>query len=314
MRRYRMRFLAFAFVLVPFVSIAHAGTAPRTFVASTGVDSNPCSRPSPCRSFSAAVAQTASGGSVIALDSAGYGPVTIAQSISLIGPPGVYAGITATAGDAITISGAAATDVVLLRGLSIEGAGGANGISVAGSDLLALQVESCMISGFTNYGVYFQPGNSAASLFVGDSTVSGCDVGIRQYELSSLVNPHATIDHVRAERNNVGFWMTQTAGAISNSVASGNAVAGFAVDSSGGRLALEHCVSSGNGIGVRSENQAIARVANCIITDNAVGLSSGSVGLSDIFSLVGDSFYQQKTNTVENNLVPGSFTGTYLAQ
>src|SRR5882672_11716567 len=118
MRRYGMSSLAVVFAFVPVIN---AGTAPRTFVASTGVDSNPCSRPAPCRSFTAAVAQTASGGSVIALDSAGYGPVTISQSISLIAPPGIYAGITATSGNAITISGAAATDVVVLHGLSIEG-------------------------------------------------------------------------------------------------------------------------------------------------------------------------------------------------
>jgi len=48
------------------------------------MDSNPYSRTAPCRIFTMAVAQTAPGGSVVVLDSAGYGPVTIGQSISLI--------------------------------------------------------------------------------------------------------------------------------------------------------------------------------------------------------------------------------------
>jgi hypothetical protein len=47
--------------------------AARTFVASTGSDSDPCSRVDPCRTFQAAVDATAAGGEVVALDSAGFG-------------------------------------------------------------------------------------------------------------------------------------------------------------------------------------------------------------------------------------------------
>src|SRR6266550_2790509 len=93
-----------ATLLFSAASMAQAA-APRTFVASTGVDSNPCSLTAPCRSFGAAVVLTNAGGSVIVLDSAGYGPVTITQSVSLIAPDGIYAGITASSGNAIAISG-----------------------------------------------------------------------------------------------------------------------------------------------------------------------------------------------------------------
>jgi hypothetical protein len=58
------------------------GAAQRTFVASNGTDANSCSITAPCRSFAAAVAQTLAGGEVIVQDSAGYGPVTVAQSVS----------------------------------------------------------------------------------------------------------------------------------------------------------------------------------------------------------------------------------------
>src|SRR3982750_4378097 len=94
-------------------SIANAASN-RTFVASTGLDTNPCSRTAPCRSFGSAVALTSSGGTVLVLDSAGYGPVTIAQSVAIIAPPGVYAGVTATGGNAIIISGTAASDTITL--------------------------------------------------------------------------------------------------------------------------------------------------------------------------------------------------------
>ena len=93
------------------VSVA-SGSAQRSFVsANHGNDANPCTVTLPCRNFAAAIAQTVAGGEVIALDSGGYGPVTIGNSISLISPPGVYAGITAFSGDAITIN-AGASDVV----------------------------------------------------------------------------------------------------------------------------------------------------------------------------------------------------------
>lgn len=71
----------------------------RSFVASYGNDANPCSVTLPCRSFNAALAQTVAGGEVIALDSAGYGTMTITQSASVIAPAGVYAGISVFSGD-----------------------------------------------------------------------------------------------------------------------------------------------------------------------------------------------------------------------
>jgi hypothetical protein len=53
--------------------------AQRTFVASYGLDTNPCTHDQPCRAFTAALAVTSAGGEVVALDSAGYGTATIAQ-------------------------------------------------------------------------------------------------------------------------------------------------------------------------------------------------------------------------------------------
>jgi hypothetical protein len=42
--------------------------------------------------------QTLPGGEIIMLDSAGYGIVSIAQDVSIIAPPGIYAGISVFAG------------------------------------------------------------------------------------------------------------------------------------------------------------------------------------------------------------------------
>src|SRR6266700_1968683 len=93
---------------------AAAGPAQRTFgSAGSGNDANPCTRTSPCRNFQAAIAQTLPGGEVIALDSGGYGPVTITQAVALIAPAGVYAGISVFSGAGIAIN-AGPSDVVTI--------------------------------------------------------------------------------------------------------------------------------------------------------------------------------------------------------
>ena len=108
----RVTHVALALVLSCLATTA-AGIQ-RTFVASSGVDTNPCNLPAPCRTFGAAMAHTDPSGEVIVLDSAGYGAFTVAQTVSIIAPAGVYAGITVFSGTGITI--AAGAGVVTLRG------------------------------------------------------------------------------------------------------------------------------------------------------------------------------------------------------
>ena len=131
-----------------------AAAAPRTFVASSGMNTNPCSRTSPCRSFGAAISQTTAGGEVIVLDSAGYGPATIGTSVPLVAPPGVYAGITATVGFGIQVN-AGASDVIAIRGLTINGAGGDTGIYFTSG--AALYVQQTLVQNFSNVGITVGP-------------------------------------------------------------------------------------------------------------------------------------------------------------
>ena len=86
----RMRFCAAIALLALAIGVGPAwATAQRTFVASYGIDTHPCSRTQPCRSFGTALAQTNASGEIIVLDSAGYGTVTITKSVSIIAPEGV---------------------------------------------------------------------------------------------------------------------------------------------------------------------------------------------------------------------------------
>ena len=68
--------------------------AQRVFVSGTGLDSNPCTFSSPCRTFQHAHDVSPANGEIAVLDTAGYGVVTINKAISIVNQDGVEAGIT----------------------------------------------------------------------------------------------------------------------------------------------------------------------------------------------------------------------------
>jgi hypothetical protein len=104
---------------------AQAAARDRVFVASYGSDSNPCTFGSPCKTFQNAVNVVAVGGEVTAIDSAGFGPIVITNSVTITSPAGVEAGVVAS-GNASAIQINAFEANVVLRGLTIEGAGTGN--------------------------------------------------------------------------------------------------------------------------------------------------------------------------------------------
>src|SRR4029077_19382759 len=113
----------------------------RTFVASSGNDANACTLGAPCRSFTAALLKTSGFGEIIVFDSAGYGPVTIGKSVSIIAPQGIYAGVTVPSGDGITVNSLSA--IVALRGLTINGQG-TGGIGINIRSATRVNVEGCV--------------------------------------------------------------------------------------------------------------------------------------------------------------------------
>jgi hypothetical protein len=183
--------------------MAVSASAQRTFVATTGSDANSCALTAPCRSFGAAITKTNANGEVVVLDSGGYGPVTISQSISLIAPPGVYAGVTVFGGDGVTIDAIGAT--VVLRGLSINGQGGAIGVNVVQVD--RLRIEGCVISNMSSNGVVIFA--SGSETVIADTIVrdnGGTGVGV-------ATDAAVLLDHVRSEHNQSdGFYITPVGG------------------------------------------------------------------------------------------------------
>jgi hypothetical protein len=191
----------------------------RTFVKSTAVDNLACNLATPCRSFAAAILQTLSGGEVIVLDSAGYGPVAITQSVSIIAPPGVYAGVSVPSGDGVNVSGAGI--IVVLQGLTINGTGGNNGVSFdVGAEL---HIINCSISNFGGTGILASaPGGR---MFVSDTTIRGANF------FGALLSGTVTgvFDRVRAEGTltSTGIYASNGASmSVRESVASNNALGG----------------------------------------------------------------------------------------
>jgi hypothetical protein len=183
-------------------------TAQRTFVAHDGVDGPLCPISAPCRQFAAAVAATSSGGEVIVLDSAGYGPVTITQSVSIIAPAGIHAGISVFSGNGVTVNAPGAT--VVLRGLSINGQGGGSGIQFAQG--ARLRIENCVVANLTSAGIVQ---NASGSEMIVQDTIVRDNGGAG---ILVIADGTALLNHVRVEHNAVDglYVVPSTTGATVN--------------------------------------------------------------------------------------------------
>jgi hypothetical protein len=120
-------------VLVSMTALASTASAQatRTWVSGVGDDANPCSRTAPCKTFAGAISKTATGGEIDALDPGGFGAVTITKSITIDGMTGGSILNSATSG--VTVNAGVTGDVVL-RNLTINGAGSPNYCGVYGGN------------------------------------------------------------------------------------------------------------------------------------------------------------------------------------
>ncbi len=232
--------LALSALLFAGVAADASAAIQRTFVASYGIDAGSCGVTSPCRTFGFAMAQTLSNGEIIVLDSAGYGGITIAQSVSIIAPPGVYAGISVFSGVGITIS--AGSGKVTLRGLTINqlGSAGTASVSIDGSVF-----ERNTIAG-TAFGL-----NSVGSI-VG-SLFAGGGAGVNVNPASGTAKAEIRDSNINDNTGNgvfAGGGGAATASVVS-SIVSGNAV-GLQATGAGNEVYASDSTITRNGIGVQA--------------------------------------------------------------
>jgi hypothetical protein len=315
--------VALSALLIAGVASEASAASQRTFVASFGSDASPtCSIGSPCRGFAAAMAQTLTNGEVIVLDSAGYGTVTISQQVSIIAPPGVYAGITVGGGGTgITVN--APGSKVTLRGLTINALGGTTGVAVTAAAVVYL--DRMTINAFsTGLSV---AASAATTINISQSAFRDNTTGAAFSTTSGIAT--VSIEGSVFERNagsGVAF-ANNTVGAIVGSLFAGggigvnaNATAGAAkVEirdsnvndhtsfglaagpsvSGAATISVVSSVVSGNGVGL-SANGATNEIysSDSTITRNGTGLQSASSGV----------LRTGQDNRLVNNTANGAFT------
>jgi len=215
--------------------------ATRTWVSGVGNDANPCSRTAPCKTLAGAISKTAAHGEINVLDPGGYGGVTITKSISIISDS-VQAGVLVDNTNAIIIN-AGVNDVVLLKGLNIQGLGpgGTVGTSLNGVRILQaakVHITKSLIQGFTDptdgNGVAVIPTANPVTVFISETTITKNRQGI-------LVNP------------------------------TNPALATVFVD--------RVIVQGNSATAIRTTANGTIRVANSVITDNNRGLLQGGNGV-----------------------------------
>ncbi len=279
-----------AFVLAALILIASAANAQtRTWVSGVGNDANPCSRTAPCKTFAGALSKTSAGGEISALDPGGFGAVTITKSITINGD-GTLAGVLASLVNGITIN-AGAADRVVLRNLSINGAG--NGISgvrfLAGKSVV---LDNVTISGFTTRGISVALG-AAGDVFVKNSHITKSGVGV--FASTTVGLARVTLENTSIVGNTTNGIEGGANSRInaSNSVISGNGTNGVLANSASTRIALTTCQVSFSVTGINaSVAGSITRLSDNDIFNNDTGVDivGGAIETAGNNRIAGNNF------------------------
>ncbi len=285
---------------------AHAANT-RSWVSSSGSDSNACTQAAPCLTFAHAIGQTNSGGEIDCLSGGDFGPVTITSSITIDCGAGQVGAIGAGIAISINVPSAA---VIILRNLSLNGFGGGYGIYTDSFPGGTLIVQHCNVHGFTaDYGIYFAPSSGRGLLQISDTAIYGNGSGIvvspssgviasvvlDRVEITAnsgyglLLEGNGTIagtlrQSVVGENGNAGIYAIATAGVyftVEESSVIDNLSYGIAVDSSGVNFEVGASTIGGNGTGVDAaagslysfgNNQMSANGSNGSFTPGGPGL------------------------------------------
>jgi hypothetical protein len=288
---------------------AHAtGSLTRTFVSSTGVDTNPCTTAQPCATFAAAYAAVAANGIVAALDPGKYGPLTNIDTGVTINGNG-WSAITAPAnGSGITVN--AGTANVTLIGLEIDGAGAAY-IGILLNSAGSLTVTDCTLLNFhfsgaaaTGIGILMQPTSGTLDFTITNTNVSNNGyTGILYAPPSGSPNANGVIDHVVANANENGIYINThsatggtTVATLSNSIVSANTITGiWVVNSSSSTLkvSIDNLNASGNETGINASGTPSILLGRSVIFGNVTfGVNNGTSP---------NTFYTYDTNRISLN-------------
>jgi hypothetical protein len=280
---------ALGLITAVLASSPAAAQATRTWVSGEGDDADPCSRTAPCKTWAGAIAKTAAGGEIDALDPGGFGTVAITKAITLDGGAGQVGSVLASGTNGITV-GAGTSDVVILRNLSINGANsGINGIAFNSG--AQLNVQNCQIFGFTQNGINANAATSPQSeLYVTNTTITNSANGIALATTKGLfgVIDHTNIFNVTtsgiagaASGGSVDFTITNSAIASASTALKAGTGTAFDIDTSTIFLNNTAFNASASGAVIRISNNLIySNATNFTIATGAKILSSGNNRIS----------------------------------
>ncbi|HWM24535.1 MAG TPA: right-handed parallel beta-helix repeat-containing protein [Chthoniobacterales bacterium] len=291
-----VRFFAAATLAAGFSTAAHA-QATRTWVSGTGSDANPCSRTAPCQTWAGAFVKTATNGEISALDPGGFGAVTLSKSITLNGD-GTLASIlnAGTTGIIVNITTNLTTDKVVIRNISIQGAGtGTDGVRIIDGQEVIL--DNVTIIGFTDAGVDVTQSQSG-NVFLRNVRISKGAVGVRTQTTAGAVN--GTFENVAIDgMTSHGMeCVNNTTLALRNVETSRCGGSGVRSAAASVNLAVENSVSSGNNFGYEAVLGNL-RIANSGMFFNNTNCTS---------SVLSAGNNRSAGNTITNNPTPGGMT------
>jgi hypothetical protein len=308
MKYSKMTRTLFAAALVMGFSTAAFAQATRTWVSGTGSDANPCSRTAPCQTFSGAQSKTAANGEISALDPGGFGAITIIKGLTLNGT-GTLASILAANTTGVVVNAPLATDIVILRDISINGAGTTTGAGIRYLSGGSLMVDHCWIHGMK-----------------GTTTSNGRGISVEKTSNGRLKLLDTVIENVGQD----GIFMTTSAGeitatidrsrimncaqdgieasansraAIRDSVVSHITFVGVKTSGANSFMNIDDALVTYAGTGLQASAGSSHRVSDTIIAQNGTGLSLNAGTI--------DSF---QGNSLIGNGIPGAFSTTTAKQ
>src|SRR2546423_1664231 len=299
--RFTLKTLAIATFIFAVASLAQA-QASRTWVSGVGDYANPCSRTAPCKTWAGAISKTAACGEIDALDPAGFGAVPITKSITLDGT-GTFASILASLTTGIIVN-AAATDVITIRGISINGfCNGIRGMNILQAK--TVNVEDCVIFRFAGEGILVNE-TSDLRLNVRNTVIrDNTGDGIQTFTSSASLKIRTTLEHVSLIGNGHGLHARSGSLATArNSVFSNNTNNGIFADAAASNSAVVFAwanqISNNGGIGVRAGNAGNVGTSGVEIAQNMIDSNVGSGVLVSTNGLI---------NTFSNNSIQGNTGG-----
>ena len=245
--------------------------------------------------------KTATGGEISVLDPGGYGTLTVTKAITVDGGTGSGWGSTlfsSVNGFIINITTGLTSDKVILRNLSINGAGTTLGVDgIRFLDGQQLTVEHVRIFNFSGDGIEVNQ-SQGCNLFLKDVKITHGGIGIKTASSAGTIAGTMRDVDIDAMSSHGFQAVSATLMALSNVSVARCAGDGIRSDAANTNVIVENSTVLGNNFGF-NEVAGNLRIANC-------GMFHNNTNLNANVASAGDN--RSSGNTTTNVPTPGGFT------